>query len=294
MPVPDSAMRLIIVSGLSGSGKSIALHTLEDCGFYCIDNLPVALLDALAFHVMREQPSSYEKIAIGIDSRNHNESLAHFSDIAIRARNLGIECEILFLHAENATLLKRFSETRRKHPLTTTSRSLAEAIELERELLKPVAAHADLLIDTTQTTIHQLRELLLLRVSSKNGRQLSLFFQSFGFKHGIPQDTDFVFDARCLPNPHWEPALRCLTGRDPPVAEFLAGITQVQEFLQDVTRFLRDWVPRFEAENRSYLTVAVGCTGGQHRSVYLAEKLADRFREIGQYNVLARHRELSA
>ena len=285
-------MKLIIVSGLSGSGKSLALDTLEDCGFYCIDNLPITLLEAFIEEVARAEQPIYEKTAIGIDSRNQRESFAQFTDILAHITKLGIDYEILFLQAEHETLLKRFSETRRKHPLTNGTHPLSEAITLERTLLEPIAQRAHLLIDTTRTNIHQLRELVQIRVGAKEDRTLSLFFQSFGFKHGIPQDTDFVFDARCLPNPHWEPALRGLTGKDQSVADFLAGFSQVTDYLKDIIAFLGRWIPTFEAENRTYLSIAVGCTGGQHRSVYLVEHLEHHFR-TSRYTTLVRHRELS-
>ncbi len=285
-------MKLIIVSGLSGSGKSIALDTLEDCGFYCIDNLPITLLEAFIEEVARAEQPIYEKTAIGIDSRNQRETFTQFTDILAQITKFGIDYEILFLQAEHETLLKRFSETRRKHPLTNGAHPLSEAINLERMLLEPIAERAHLLIDTTRTNIHQLRELVQIRVGAKEDRTLSLFFQSFGFKHGIPQDTDFVFDARCLPNPHWEPALRGLTGKDRAVADFLAGFSQVTDYLKDIIAFLSRWIPAFEAENRTYLSIAVGCTGGQHRSVYLVEHLEHHF-HTSRYTTLVRHRELS-
>ncbi len=285
-------MKLIIVSGLSGSGKSIALDTLEDCGFYCIDNLPITLLESFIEEVARAEQPIYEKTAIGIDSRNQRESFTQFTDILAHITKLGIDYEILFLQAEHETLLKRFSETRRKHPLTNGAHPLSEAINLERTLLEPIAQRAHLLIDTTRTNIHQLRELVQIRVGAKEDRTLSLFFQSFGFKHGIPQDTDFVFDARCLPNPHWEPALRGLTGKDQAVADFLAEFSQVTDYLKDIIAFLSRWIPTFEAENRTYLSIAVGCTGGQHRSVYLVEHLQHHF-HTSRYTTLVRHRELS-
>lgn len=284
-------MNLIIVSGLSGSGKSIALDTLEDCGYYCIDNLPIALLEPFIDEVARAKQHIYEKTAIGIDSRNQRKSFTEFTDTLKYITKLELNYEILFLHAEHETLLKRFSETRRKHPLTNATHPLSEAIELERALLEPIAQHANLLIDTTRTNVHQLRELVQIRVGANETQVMSLFFQSFGFKHGTPTDTDFVFDARCLPNPHWEPALRSLTGKDHPVAEFLDACPAVKDYLNDMVRFLDRWIPSFEAENRSYLSIAIGCTGGQHRSVYLAEHLERHF-HTSRYTTLIRHREL--
>ncbi len=284
-------MKLIIVSGLSGSGKSIALDTLEDCGYYCIDNLPVALVEKLIEQVIGADDQTYRKTAIGIDSRANSKSLAIFPDTLSLMQTLNIDYEIVFLQADQKTLLKRFSETRRKHPLTNANLSLSEAINFERQLLEPVADHADLIIDTSWTNVHELRELIRVRVGLKNNQVLSIFFQSFGFKNGIPLDTDFVFDARCLPNPHWEPALRNLTGKEPPVIQFLDNLPVVREYLNDITAFLHRWLPNFEAENRSYFSISIGCTGGRHRSVYLAENLANNFRSTA-YHILVGHREL--
>jgi UPF0042 nucleotide-binding protein len=283
-------MRLIIVSGLSGSGKSIALATLEDCGYYCIDNLPVALLESFARRIAGDSSDIYRNTAISIDARNRSNNLDEFAASLEHIKALGVQCEILFLQAEHETLIKRYSETRRKHPLTDRSHSLSEAIAWERELLEPVARRADLVIDTTRTNMHQLRGLVRARIGARVGDSLSLFFQSFGYKHGAPLDADFVFDARCLPNPYWELPLRELSGRDRPVIEFLENSGEVLAFTDDLHRFLVRWIPRFQAENRSYLTVAVGCTGGQHRSVYLVEKLAERF-QGDSCQVLVRHRD---
>ncbi|WP_045224289.1 RNase adapter RapZ [Methyloterricola oryzae] len=284
-------MKLVIVSGLSGSGKSIALETLEDCGYYCIDNLPVALLESFVRQAMLTDQGTFQKTALGIDARNQSASLSQFPATRAMVAASGIDCELLFLQAEPFALLKRFSETRRKHPLTDATHSLSEAIELEWQLLEPVSQQADLLLDTTYTNVHQLRQLIRDRVGAREKRLMSLYFQSFGFKNGIPLDTDFVFDARCLPNPHWEPALRSKTGKDSEVIEFLSKNQDVCEYQDYLTSFLEKWVPRFEAENRSYLTIAVGCTGGQHRSVYLIEQLARHFR-ASPYDILVRHREL--
>lgn len=283
-------MKLIIVSGLSGSGKSVALHTLEDLGYYCIDNLPAGLLSALALE-LQLAAKPVENIAIGIDARNLPQSLQQFSEILDQLKAQGISNEILFITCDPPTLIKRFSETRRRHPLSNENVSLAEAVELERQLLEPIARRADLFIDTSQTTIHQLRDLVHQRVERREESRLSLMFESFGFKHGIPSDADFVFDVRCLPNPHWQPELRALTGRDEAVAEYLDSEEQVTAMVENLTGFLDTWIPAFEADNRSYLTIAIGCTGGQHRSVYLVEKLARHFE--GRYpNITTRHREL--
>jgi UPF0042 nucleotide-binding protein len=284
-------MRLIIVSGLSGSGKSIALETLEDCGFYCIDNLPITLLENFISDVMLVDCKTYKKTAIGIDARNQSESLLGFSRSLAFIRGKGIACEVFYMQAEEATLLKRYSETRRKHPLTDLHLPLKEAISVEKQLLKAVAKHADLVIDTSRTHYHQLRDLIRAHVGERNDRHLSVQFQSFGFKHGLPLDADFVFDARCLPNPYWVPELRGLTGKDQAVIDFLKQQQDVREFFDDLKAFLDKWIPRFEAENRSYLTVAIGCTGGQHRSVFLVDSLAGYFKEAALH-VIVRHREL--
>jgi len=284
-------VKLVIVSGLSGSGKSVALHTLEDIGYYCIDNLPVSLIDALAGELGRaSQP--VELAAIGIDARNLPHELERFDDILSGLETRGIQCEILFLKCRTDTLIQRFSETRRRHPLSSEKVPLAEAIAREQLLLAPIAERASLVIDTSNTNVHELRELVIERVERRRHRSLSLLFESFGYKHGIPADADFVFDARCLPNPHWDPRLRPHTGRDQPVIDFLAGQAQVNDMYEQLRHFLETWIPAFERDNRSYLTVAIGCTGGQHRSVYLVEQLARHFHS-SYPNIVVRHRELA-
>jgi len=284
-------MKLLIVSALSGSGKSIALDTLEDCGYYCIDNLPVTLLEDFINHVMLANQQTYAKTAVGIDARNQSKSLANFSDILKSIRAKGIDCEIIFMQAEEATLLKRYSETRRRHPLTDLNTPLKEALKIEKEMLVPVAKHANVVIDTSRTHYHQLRELIRDQIGERDYQHISLRFQSFGFKHGVPLDADFVFDARSLPNPYWVPELRVLTGKDQSVIDFLAEQPLVHEFFQDISVFLERWIPRFEAEGRSYLTIAIGCTGGQHRSVYIVEALVKHFNSP-IVNVIVRHREI--
>jgi UPF0042 nucleotide-binding protein len=286
-------MKLLIVSALSGAGKSTALDTLEDCGYYCIDNLPVTLLEDFIGHVMLVDKKTYDKTAIGIDARNKNESLSNFSDSLEFIRSKGISCEIIFLHADEATLLKRYSETRRKHPLTSAEIPLKDALRLEKRMLEPIARHANVVIDTSKTHYHQLRELIRDQVDERDFKHISLQFQSFGFKNGIPLDADFVFDARSLPNPYWIPELRTLTGKDQAIIDFLKNQALVIEFFQDIVGFLERWIPRFDAEGRSYLTVAIGCTGGQHRSVYLADALSTHFKTTALLNVIVRHRELN-
>ncbi len=284
-------MKLLIVSGLSGSGKSIVLDTLEDCGYHCIDNLPIALLAGFVSQVMEDDPSTYEKTAIGIDARNQSKSLLRFSDILAAIREQGVQCEIIFLQAEKNILLKRYSETRRKHPLTSTTVALKEALDIEKEMLKAVLRHADTVLDTGRTSVQQLRELIKNQVEKSSDQHLSLQFQSFGFKHGVPLDVDFIFDARCLPNPYWDIKLRGFTGKEQPIIDFLSKSDSAQELFQDICVFLERWVPRFDIDNRSYLTVGIGCTGGQHRSVYLVEMLVKHF-EKSDLNVIIRHREL--
>jgi len=282
-------MKLIIVSGLSGAGKTIVLHTLEDMGAYCVDNLPVSLLPAFALQAEQLQ-TVHDSIAVGIDART--SSLHDITDLLKTLTTTAITYEILFLEAEDAILIKRFSETRRKHPLTTPNLPLVEAIKCERKLLEPLADQAHIRINTTHTHVHQLRDIIRLRTAVCSAQKLSLLFQSFGFKYGLPNDADFVFDARCLPNPHWETGLRALTGLDEAVIRFLANQPKVQQMQNDMIRFLEVWIPQFEADNRCYLTIAIGCTGGQHRSVYLAEQLTQYFTQQRK-GVLARHRELT-
>jgi len=285
-------MKLVIVSGLSGSGKSVALHTLEDVGYYCIDNLPIGLLGDLGRHITETRGKSTDRFAVGVDVRSGVDDLGNFPTVLNELEARGIRSEIVFLQADHDTLIKRFSETRRRHPLSGPGVSLAEAIAREGELLAPILARADLTIDTTSTTVHQLRELIRVRLDRRSGHRLSLLFQSFGFKHGVPKDADFVFDVRCLPNPHWEPHLRPFTGKDPQVQQYLAAQPSVERMYEQIRAFIAEWLPAFERENRSYLTVAIGCTGGQHRSVYLAERLAEHFRQSSD-SIVVRHRELS-
>ncbi len=284
-------MKLLIVSGLSGSGKSIALDTLEDCGFYCIDNLPFTLLEDFIRHVMLDDKKTYDKTAIGIDARNKTDALEKFSESLAYIRSQGIDCEVLYLQAEENVLLTRYSETRRKHLLSDENTPLLEALRIEKDMLRPVAKCADIVIDTSHTHYHQLREILKVQLGEGEQKQMIIQFLSFGFKYGLPLEADFVFDARCLPNPFWVNELREFTGKDPKIIEFLQKEDLVRQYFLDVRNFVERWVPRFEAENRSYLTVAIGCTGGRHRSVYLAESLQRHFRQNNK-NVIARHREL--
>jgi UPF0042 nucleotide-binding protein len=284
-------MKLTIISGLSGSGKTVALHTLEDMGYYCIDNLPIALLEAFTLEFGKQHLNAIQEVAAGIDARNHPDQISQFPGIIRNCRDRGINCKIIFLQADNHTLLKRFSETRRKHPLTGPDMALADAIDKERKLLTPITANADLFIDTSQTNLYQLRDLVRDCIGTGDSPELSLVLRSFGFKHGLPADADFVFDARCLPNPYWEPSLRGLTGLDKPVVDFLDGDALVNKLGDHIGQFLETWVPSFSSDNRSYLNIAIGCTGGQHRSVYLVERLARRLgNRFGE--IVIRHREI--
>jgi UPF0042 nucleotide-binding protein len=284
-------MKLVVISGVSGSGKSTALHALEDQDYYCIDNLPVGLLPQFARKMQALPGQIGQYAAVGIDARNPAQDLNHFPEILDELKASGVQCEIIYLDADDEVLLKRFSETRRKHPLSGDEVPLAEAIHHERLLLQPIIDRADLYADTTQSNVHQLRDLIRGRIQEKQGSGLSILFESFGFKHGMAIDADFVFDARCLPNPHWEQQLRALTGLDQPVADFLQAQEIVEKFFDQIQTMMTNWIPDFEADNRSYLTIAIGCTGGQHRSVYLAERLGHHFQQQRD-NVIIRHRDL--
>ena len=289
-------MKLIIISGLSGSGKTVALHTLEDEDYYCVDNLPIGLLPQFIERILSRKVHLYDNIAVGIDARSDSADLRDFNTIfewiQQRDTEAKIEIEIIYIQAELDTLIKRFSDTRRRHPLTKNGLPLSEAIEVERNLLKDVATAANLYIDTTHTNIHELRSHIKKRVVKRQQTKLSLLFYSFGFKNGAPSDSDFVFDVRCLPNPHWEPNLRTLTGQDPDVIAFLQRQEDVQQMLEHIKNYLNFVIPKFIKQNRYYITVSIGCTGGQHRSVYIAEALHNHFREQLE-NVSIHHRELS-
>ena len=270
-------MQIIILSGLSGAGKSVALHMLEDVGYYCIDNMPAALLKPFIAHTVRSSEKIYARTAISLDARNSDAEIGSVPTLIDELKRSGIDCEVLYLVADDQELLRRFAETRRAHPLSRQGETLREAIASERRLLEPIAHCADQVIDTSKLGVHQLRDLVGRRVDPRSPDRLSLQFESFGFKHGIPGDADFVFDARSLPNPYWEAALRPLTGRDPAVARFLDEQPTVREFIDDVAKFMMARIPAYRASARRYLTVAVGCTGGQHRSVYIVERLAEIF-----------------
>jgi RNase adapter protein RapZ len=284
-------MQLVIVSGLSGSGKSTALHVLEDVGYNCIDNLPVSLLPALVAQIEIHKDDQH-KFAIGIDVRNAWKDLQIFPDMISTLKEAHLPFTIIFLDSQSSVLIQRFSETRRKHPLSDKHTNLAEAISNEQALLEPIRDTADQIIDTSHLTLHELRDLVKERVVGRNQSSMAILFESFGFKHGVPVNADLVFDARCLPNPHWKPNLRPLTGKDAEVIEFLEAEDAVNEMYQDIESFMHRWLPRYQANNRSYITIAVGCTGGQHRSVYLSERLRAHFSE--QFSdVQVRHRDIN-
>ena len=283
------AISMLIVTGLSGAGKSSALNTLEDLDYYCIDNLPLPLLPALGGELLKT-PDRHPRVAVGIDVRGDPQNLRRAPHLIADLRGRGFDCRILYLEASEEVLIQRFSETRRKHPLSDTAGTLPKAIHLERNLLIPLSDRADLRIDTRDIQAHQLRRLLKERFALAGRGTLSLQFQSFGFKRGVPTDADFVFDVRCLPNPHWQANLRPLTGRDQPVVRFLESAPSVTAMKDEIAAFLERWIPVFEEEGRSYLTVAIGCTGGRHRSVYMVEHLGRRF-DNGERHVTIRHRE---
>lgn len=284
-------MRFIIISGQSGAGKSVALHALEDLGFYGIDNLPVRLLPALVEDLSHDSGHPIDRVAAVVDVRSPNHDLHEFESILERVRVMGVDAQVVFLEADREILLKRFSETRRRHPLTEEEIPLSEALERESRMLEPLRQTAMIQIDTSRTHLHQLRTVVQDRIGRGIAGSLSLLLQSFGFKYGSPRDADMVFDVRCLPNPYWESGLRGLSGRDPAVVEFLRQSSEVCAMCDDLQGFLARWIPSFARENRAYLSIAVGCTGGHHRSVYIIEHLAGIF-EKSYPTLLVRHREL--
>ena len=282
-------MKLTILSGRSGSGKTTALQALEDHGYYCVDNLPLGLLPTLTEQLDTEEHDP-ERVAVGVDARNLPRQLLAFKSIIKALKNQQVETEVIFLDADPGTLLERFSATRRRHPLSDDDRTLADAIEYEAHLLADIRMLADLVIDTSSLDVHTLRNLIRQRVARRDVN-LSLLIESFGYKNGLPRDADLVFDVRALPNPHWHNELRPLTGRDERIAEFLRGHPESELMLEDIFHFLNRWLPTYAANDRSYVTVAVGCTGGRHRSVYITEQLAHRLRNQG-VPLHVRHREL--
>lgn len=285
-------MRVIIVTGLSGSGKSVALHTLEDVGFYSVDNLPGSMLPELISRLDQSVEMNHDSVAVGIDARSEPDSLGALIKIIDDLDKLeNLTVDILFLETNQEILLKRFSETRRKHPLSNQATPLLSAIKKEQNFLLTLKERADLVIDTSRLNLHQLREIIFKRMVGREKENLALLFQSFGFKYGSPRSSDFVFDVRCLPNPYWDPAIRTYTGLDEPVRQFLESHELVEEMYGSIKDFVERWLPVFESENRSYLTVSIGCTGGRHRSVYLTNRLLEHFTSLSS-NVSVHHREL--
>ena len=282
---------LIIVSGMSGSGKSVALKTLEDLGFYCVDNLPAELLPDFVRNVTRDEGAP-EKLAVGIDVRNRNTDLSNIPEWLSAVGALGLDPRLVFFDTADAVLLKRYADTRRRHPLSHLGLALADAISLERQVLKPLRQIADATIDTSDLNVHQLRREVITQFGLTTDESLSLLFESFAYRRGVPPDADFVFDARVLPNPHWDPQLRPLSGRDEAVRDFLQAQPDVRAYAAQIEAFLDSWLPRLRSDTRSYVTVAIGCTGGRHRSVYLAEHLAEHSRAQDWGEVAVFHREL--
>ncbi len=282
---------VIIVSGTSGGGKSTALNALEDLGYYCIDNLPGAMLPGFGPQISANS-DLYEKIALGIDARSRESDLQVVLDWMATLRENGFNCKLLFITAQKPVLIKRFSETRRRHPLTGSNKILPDAIENEKQLLEPLRSQADRVIDTSNTNIHELRRQVWNFVERKTS-DLTIVVQSFAFKQGVPQDADFLFDARILPNPHWQNQLRPLTGKDEAVIKWLEGDQQVLDMAKDIFEFMDTWLPAFKDAQRSYVTIGIGCTGGKHRSVYLAEMLASSLGSRHD-NVLVYHREMTS
>jgi UPF0042 nucleotide-binding protein len=283
-------IHLIVLTGMSGGGKTVALRALEDLEFYCVDNLPSALLPQLVNAVIQERRGKRRRIAVGVDVRNRGTDFAHMPAVLSGLAAAGVQVHLIFLDCRDEVLIKRYSETRRRHPLATRGLSLADAIAEERRLLRPLMAIAEKVIDSSELNVHQLRRLVATGYAQAT-EGLTLMFQSFAFRRGLPLDADFVFDARCLPNPHWQPHLRPLSGKDAPVREFLDHEPMVAEYYADTVRWLDTWLPRFEQDDRSYMTISIGCTGGRHRSVYLVEKLAAYYRDRRE-GVLTFHREL--
>ena len=287
----NQGRRLIIVSGISGAGKTVVLNTLEDLSFYTIDNLPISLLSSLIEQFSEEDNNLAKHIAIGIDARNSLDDFSILPETIKTLRKNDIPAELIFIEANDDVLAKRFSETRRKHPLSSETASLTDAIKQEREIIGTLAEASDLRIDTSYMQLHELRDVVRQRIDQRKKARLSLQFMSFGFKNGIPKDADFVFDLRCLPNPYWNKDLRKYSGKDQPVIEFLSKQDNAIEMMNDLEQFLQRWIPHFEADNRSYLSVAFGCTGGHHRSVFIVEQLATKFNNADK-QVIIRHRDL--
>ncbi len=285
-----NAVHLVVLTGMSGGGKTVALRALEDLEFYCVDNLPASLLPQLVGAVLEDRGGRRMRIAVGMDARNREHDIEMMPSVLSELAGVGVQVHLMFLDCSDEVLIKRYSETRRRHPLAMRNVSLADAIAAERRLLRPLMGIAEKVIDSSQLNVHQLRRVVATDYARAT-EGLTIMFESFAFKRGLPLDADFVFDARCLPNPHWQPKLRPLSGKDAPVREYLQAEPLVGEYFADTMRWLEAWLPRFEADDRSYITISVGCTGGRHRSVYLVEQLAAHFRQRRD-SVLTFHREL--
>ncbi|WP_395376079.1 RNase adapter RapZ [Marinicella sp. W31] len=283
--------QLVLLTGLSGAGKTVVLRSLEDMEYYCVDNLPVDMLPQFVKHILGE-PGFYPKVAVGVDIRSTENSITRLPPLIDSIREEQLNFKVIFLNADQQVLFNRFSETRRRHPLSTHEQkySLTEAIKLEIQLMQPIKNKSDLLIDTSKLSVHHLRQQVWKLMSQKNDK-VSIILRSFAFKRGVPFDSDFVFDARCLPNPYWQKELRHFTGRDSEIEAFFEKESMVAEYYRDLCGFCKTWIPRFEANDRSYITIAIGCTGGQHRSVYLIEQLHMYLSKHGIQSLVA-HREL--
>jgi len=283
--------QLVVITGLSGAGKTVVLRSLEDMEFYCVDNMPINMLPQLITHVVADK-EFYPKVAVGVDIRSKNQDLSEFENLIAGIDQGQINTKVIFLSAEDKTILRRYSETRRRHPLSTLQQnySLTEAIKVESDLMSQIKQQADLVIDTTQLKVQQLKQ-HIWQIMSQPNEHVSVIIKSFAFKRGVPFDADFVFDARCLPNPFWQPELRMLTGKDKEVKSYLSSEEMVIDYLNDLNYFANKWIKQFEANDRSYITIAIGCTGGQHRSVYLVEALHEFLVEKSIKNMV-QHREL--
>ncbi|WP_250625200.1 RNase adapter RapZ [Pinirhizobacter soli] len=288
--IDPKSIRLVVLTGMSGGGKTVALRALEDLEFYCVDNLPAALIPQLVAAVSQGEHGPQTHIAVGVDVRNREADLSRMPSVLSDIAATGVEVHLIFLDSRDDVLIKRYSETRRRHPLSSEGLSLADAIARERKLLRPLSAIAERVLDSSDLNVHQLRRLIATGYAAASDG-MTLMFESFAYRRGLPLDADFVFDARCLPNPHWEARLRPLSGKDAPVREYLEQQPLVAQYFHDTVHWLENWLPQFEKDDRSYLTICIGCTGGRHRSVYLVEKLAEHFRS-GRGSALTFHREL--